>query len=75
MANAVKNTFKDVGTWLPNRAKIPKAKAISVAIGIPAPDCVSVPKLNNIKSPAGIIMPPSAAKIGNKASLMFASSP
>jgi hypothetical protein len=42
-ANAVKNTFREVGTLLPNNDNIPKAKAMSVAIGIPAPDCVAVP--------------------------------
>ena len=45
-ANAVKNTFNEVGTRFPNNDKTPKAKAISVAIGIPTPDCVEVPKLN-----------------------------
>ena len=42
-AKAVKNTFKEVGTLLPKSDKIPKANAMSVAIGIPAPDCVDVP--------------------------------
>ncbi len=42
-ASAVKNTFREVGTLLPNKDKMPKAKAMSVAIGIPAPDCVAVP--------------------------------
>ena len=37
-AKAVKNTFSEVGTRLPNNDKIPNAKAMSVAIGIPAPD-------------------------------------
>lgn len=46
-ANAVKKTFNEVGTLLPNKDKIPNAKAMSVAIGIPAPDCVAVPRLNN----------------------------
>lgn len=65
-ANAVKNTFKEVGTRFPNKDKIPNAKAISVAIGIPAPDCVAVPKLNKIKSPAGNMMPPKAEKLAIK---------
>ena len=42
-ANAVKNIFREVGTRFPNNYKIPNAKAMSVAIGIPAPDCVAVP--------------------------------
>ena len=44
-AKAVKNIFSDKGTLFPNKDKIPIAKAISVAIGIPAPDCVIVSKL------------------------------
>ena len=36
-AKAVKNTFKLKGTLLPRSLKIPKEKAISVAIGIPQP--------------------------------------
>lgn len=74
-ANAVKNTFNEVGTLLPNNDKIPNAKAMSVAIGIPAPDWVAVPELNNKKILAGTNIPPNAPKMGNKASLIFESSP
>ena len=74
-ANAVKNILSEVGTRFPNNDNIPNAKAMSVAIGIPAPDCVAVPKLNSKKNPAGINIPPNAPKIGNKASFMFESSP
>ena len=42
-ANAVKNTFNEVGTLLPNKDKIPNAKAMSVAIGMPIPDWCGVP--------------------------------
>lgn len=42
IANAVKNTLSEVGTLLPNNDKILNAKAMSVAIGIPAPDCFTV---------------------------------
>ena len=42
-AKAVRNIFKEVSTLLPNKDKIPMAKAMSVAIGIPAPDCVGLP--------------------------------
>ncbi len=42
-AKAVKNTLSEVGTLLPNKDNTPNAKAISVAIGIPAPDCVFAP--------------------------------
>ena len=44
-AGAVKNIFKETGTRFPKRERIPSANAISVAIGIPAPDCVGVWKL------------------------------
>src|SRR5215204_6115653 len=37
MARAVRNTFKESGTRLPSRAIIPRAKAMSVATGIPPP--------------------------------------
>ncbi len=43
IAKAVRKTFSDVGTRLSNKDKMPIAKAMSVATGIPAPDCVSVP--------------------------------
>ena len=41
IANAVKNTFNDKGTLLPNKDKTPKEKAISVAEGIAHPFKVS----------------------------------
>ena len=34
IANAVKKTFNEIGTLDPNKDKIPKEKAISVAEGI-----------------------------------------
>ena len=37
MASAVKNTFKETGTLEPNKDKIPREKAISVADGIAHP--------------------------------------
>ena len=37
IAKAVKNIFREFGTRLPKRDKTPMAKAMSVAIGIPAP--------------------------------------
>ena len=42
-AKAVRKIFNEIGTRLPNNDNIPKAKAMSVAIGMPAPDCVVVP--------------------------------
>ena len=74
-ANAVKKTFNEVGTLFPNNDKIPNAKAMSVAIGIPAPDCVAVPTFNSKKSTAGISIPPNAPKIGSKAFFILESSP
>ena len=38
MASANKNTFNGNGTRLPNNATMPKAKAMSVAMGIAQPD-------------------------------------
>lgn len=55
--------------------KIPKAKSISVDIGIPAPDWVKVPKLNTKYNPAGISIPPIAAKMGNAALFKSDNSP
>ena len=40
-AKAVKKIFNDVGTRFPKSDKIPIAKAISVAIGMPKPNCVA----------------------------------
>ena len=45
-ASAVKNIFREMGTFLPKRDRIPKAKAMSVAIGIPQPEMVSKFELN-----------------------------
>ena len=74
-AKAVKNIFNEVGTRFPRSDKMPIAKAISVAIGIPAPFCVCVPKLNTKNTPAGINIPPSAPKTGNAAFLKLDNSP
>ena len=37
IASAVKKTFREIGTLLPNKDKTPKEKAISVAEGIAQP--------------------------------------
>jgi hypothetical protein len=42
-AKAVKKTFNEVGTRFPNKDKMAIAKAMSVAMGMPAPACVAVP--------------------------------
>ena len=41
IANAVKKTFKDIGTLEPNKDNIPNENAISVADGIAQPFIVS----------------------------------
>ena len=62
----LKKLSKKWAPVLPNKDKTPRAKAMSVAIEIPAPDCVAVQKIEQHKSPAGIIMPPNAPTIGNR---------
>lgn len=42
-ASAVRNIFTDDGTRFPNSDKMQIANAISVAIEIPKPACVSAP--------------------------------
>ncbi len=68
-------TLSDAGTRLTKSERMPIAKAMSVAIGIPAPACVAVPKLKSKNSPAGTTIPPSAAKIGSEAFFKLESSP
>lgn len=41
MANAVRNTFNAGGTLSPSKPMMAMAKAMSVAVGIPAPERVS----------------------------------
>ena len=74
-AKAVRKIFNDVGTFFPSNERIPTANAISVAIGIPAPDWVFVPKLITVNSKAGINIPPKAPKIGKAAFFLLESSP
>ncbi len=75
IAKAVKNIFSPNGTRLPNNVKIPRVKAISVAIGIPQPSepTLSDPKNKNINT--GNSIPPIAANIGNEALRSVVSSP
>ena len=49
---------------MPNRDRIPKAKAMSVAIGIPQPRLPSPPTLNTAYMIAGTTIPPKAALTG-----------
>ena len=46
IASAVKNILRETGILFPRSERMPKANAISVAMGIPIPDCVSVPLFN-----------------------------
>lgn len=75
MAKAVKNIFNETGTLLPNKERIPKANAISVAIGMPKPDWATVPLFIIKCIKAGAIIPPMAAKKGNEAFLSVDNSP
>ena len=51
IASAVKKTFKDNGTLLPNSERTPREKAISVAEGIAQPFRVSLsPKFITIQT-------------------------
>jgi hypothetical protein len=62
IANAIKNIFKEIGILVPSKDKIPKANAISVAVGIAHPFIEkSSPLLNAMKIKAGTIIPPNAA--------------
>ena len=74
-AKATTKTLSDGGTRFPRMARTASAKAISVAIGIPIPDCDGVPALRAKWIAAGATMPPTAANIGSSAFLMFDSSP
>lgn len=74
-AKAVRKIFIDSGTRFPNKDKIPIAKAISVAIGIPKPECVELFGLKTRYIKAGSNMPPKAPEIGSIASFNLDSSP
>ena len=76
IAKAVKNTFNERGTLLPNNDNTPKEKAISVADGIAQPFNVSPsPKFIKTYISAGTNIPPTAAIIGSKACLILDNSP
>ena len=75
MARAVRNTLSEMGTLSPRMERIPTAKAISVAVGIPQPEEASVPWLTMAKITAGITTPPTAAITGRMAFLKEESSP
>lgn len=74
-AKAVRNTFKASGTLFPSRDRMPRAKAMSVAIGIPTPVWLASPLFIAKKMEAGTIIPPNAALKGRSASLKLDNSP
>ena len=75
IASAVKNIFNEKGTDLPNIAKTPSEKAISVAVGMAHPFSKPVPRVTYVKIRAGTATPNSAAIAGNMAFLNEDSSP
>ena len=76
MATAVKKTLSDAGTRLPSRTRMPRAKAMSVAMGIPQPrSATGLPQLIAAKIRAGTAMPPKAATAGSSTCDRVASSP
>ena len=74
-ASAVRKIFNEKGTRSPNKDKIPMAKAISVAIGIPTPLTKPEFIFKAKKISAGIITPPNALNAGSEAFLSEESSP
>ena len=75
IAKAARNILRDAGTLLPNRDITARAKAISVAIGIPQPAELGSLKLKQKNKKAGNSIPPTAAKTGMAAFLNVDSSP
>ena len=75
MARAVRKTFSDTGTLSPRMERMPTAKAMSVAVGIPQPEEAAVPWLTAVNMRAGAMTPPKAAMTGIKAFLRLESSP
>jgi hypothetical protein len=64
MARVRRNSLAVAGTREPSRARIPSAKAVSVATGTPQPRAPSPPPLRARKTAAGTSMPPTAARAG-----------
>ena len=75
MASAVKNTLSPTGALSPSNAKTPRAKAMSVAMGMPQPAAPSVPALMARYISAGTTAPPTAAATGSAAPRTEDSSP
>ena len=75
IASAVRNILSDTGTRSPSIERMPMAKAMSVAVGIPQPLAAIVPWLKAVKMIAGKSMPPAAASTGRRAFLADESCP
>ena len=75
MARVSRNTFRRGGTRLPNTATSARAKAMSVAMGMPHPSTPTPPAFTARKMTAGTIIPPSAAMPGRTAADFSRSSP
>lgn len=75
MASAVKNTFMASGTRGPRSCSTARAKAMSVAMGMPQPPAVGVPRFSREKSRAGTSIPPRALARGKAGWRTDASSP
>jgi hypothetical protein len=76
MASDVRNTLSELEILDPNRERTPRAKAMSVAVGIAQPRHVSgVCQLIARKISAGAIMPPRAAMNGSARRGQESSSP
>jgi hypothetical protein len=66
MASAVRNILSETGTREPRRASTPRAKAMSVAVGMAQPRIFSPsPMFKATKIRPGMTMPPAAAMPGS----------
>ena len=75
IASAVTKMRSPSGARLPSRARTPRAKAMSVAIGTPQPRAAVPPPASARKIKAGSTAPPIAAAMGRVARRSVASSP
>ena len=75
-ARAARKTLRPTGTRVLNTERTPNEKAISVAIGMARPLCMSASAgLTSQKTRTGTIIPPQAPMIGRRAFLSEESSP
>ncbi len=75
IANVVRNILSPSGTLLPSSFRMPREKAISVAIGMPHPSEPGFPEFRIRNSTRGKNIPPIAAKNGKDAFFRDDSSP